>query len=62
MARVGALPIESKTDNRVCFCLASSISTRPDLGLDELITGMANAERRTNDANLVCSAALNGLF
>jgi hypothetical protein len=59
-AREGALPIESNTDNLVCLCFASSISRSPAFDRVELMTGIANAERRTKEANFVCSASLNG--
>ena len=56
-ARDGAFPIESRTDNRVCFCLVSSISKRADLDRVELITGIAKADRSTKDVIFVCSAS-----
>jgi hypothetical protein len=59
-ARDGALPMDNKTDRRVCLCFPSSISNNPVLERVELMTGMAKADRRTNEANLVCSASVNG--
>lgn len=52
--------MERRTDRRVCLCFASSISRRPAFDRVELMTGMANDDNKTKDANFLCSASLNG--